>query len=173
MSTADERRATPEAIRDPDEILALATARIAEAVPDADLTAFAVAFSVVRAAERVTLELETAHRPMGWTWPGFRVLWWIYLLGPLEPRQIAEVASSSRASISSALNTLERNGFVARRRGSTDRRLVTVELTDKGADRMAEAFRAANRREREMTAALTADERRTLTELLGRLLAGG
>ena len=86
----------------------------------------------MRAAERVTLELETAHRPMGWTWPGFRVLFWLWLLGPLEPRQIAEVSSSSRASVSSALNTLERNGFVERRRGLADRRLVTVELTEKG-----------------------------------------
>jgi DNA-binding MarR family transcriptional regulator len=163
MSPADERRES-------DEILALAKARIGEVVPDADLSAFAVAFTLVRVSERLTLELETVHRPMGWTWPGFRVLWWIWLLGPLEPRQIADVASSSRASISSALNTLERNGFVVRRQGSADRRLVTVELTDKGAERMAEAFAAANRRERALLARLTADERRTLAELLGRLL---
>ena len=139
-------------------------------MPDADLSAFAVAFTLVRAAERVTYELETVHRPMGWTWPGFRVLFWIWLLGPLEPRQIAAIASSSRASISSALNTLERNGFVVRGRSSTDRRLVTVELTDKGTERMAEALAAANRRERQLTAGFSADERRTLTKLLSRLL---
>ena len=107
---------------------------------------------------------------MGWTWPGFRVLYWIWLLGPLEPRQIATLASSSRASISSALNTLERNGFVVRSRGSTDRRLVTVHLTEKGAERMTEALGAANRREREVLAEFSADERRTLAELLARLL---
>jgi DNA-binding MarR family transcriptional regulator len=163
VSPADEHS-------DPDAILALAKARIGEVVPDADLTAFAVAFSIVRAAERVTLELETAHRPMGWTWPGFRVMWWLWLFGPLEPRQIAEVSSSSRASVSSALNTLERNGFVARRRSSADRRLVTVELTSKGSERMAEAFAAANARERGLVSGLSAGERRTLTDLLGRLL---
>jgi DNA-binding MarR family transcriptional regulator len=155
---------------DPDAILALAKARIGEVVPDADLTAFAVAFSIVRAAERVTLELETAHQPMGWTWPGFRVMWWLWLLGPLEPRQIAEISSSSRASVSSALNTLERNGFVERRRGSADRRLVNVELTAKGSERMAEAFAAANARERKLVGRLSAEERSTLTQLLGRLL---
>ena len=154
----------------PHEILALAKARVGEVVPGADLTAFAVAFSIVRAAERVTLELETAHQPMGWTWPGFRVMWWLWLLGPLEPRQIAEVSSSSRASVSSALNTLERNGFVERRRGSADRRLVNVELTAKGSERMAEAFAAANTRERKLVAPLSAEERTTLTELLARLL---
>ena len=155
---------------DPHEILALAKARVGEVVPGADLTAFAVAFSIVRAAERVTLELETAHQPMGWTWPGFRVMWWLWLLGPLEPRQIAEVSSSSRASVSSALNTLERNGFVERRRGSADRRLVNVELTEKGSERMAEAFAAANARERTLVGPLSAEERSTLTELLARLL---
>ena len=155
---------------DPHEILALAKARVGEVVPGADLTAFAVAFSIVRAAERVTLELETAHQPMGWTWPGFRVMWWLWLLGPLEPRQIAEVSSSSRASVSSALNTLERNGFVARRRGTADRRLVNVELTEKGSERMAEAFAAANARERALVGPLSAEERSTLTELLARLL---
>jgi DNA-binding MarR family transcriptional regulator len=170
VASTHERRPADPGARDPGEILELAKARIGEVVPDADLSAFAVAFSVIRAAERLTYELETAHRPMGWTWPGFRVLFWIWLLGPLEPRQIATIASSSRASISSALNTLERNGFVVRSRGSTDRRLVTVELTEKGAERMAEAFAAANRREREVTAGLSAEERRTLAELLRRLL---
>jgi DNA-binding MarR family transcriptional regulator len=155
---------------DPHEILALAQARVGEVVPGADLTAFAVAFSIVRAAERVTLELETAHQPMGWTWPGFRVMWRLWLLGPLEPRQIAEISSSSRASVSSALNTLERNGFVERRRGSGDRRLVNVELTTKGSERMAEAFAAANARERKLVGRLSAEERSTLTQLLGRLL---
>jgi DNA-binding MarR family transcriptional regulator len=155
---------------DPHEILALAQARVGEVVPGADLTAFAVAFSIVRAAERVTLELETAHQPMGWTWPGFRVMWWLWLLGPLEPRQIAEISSSSRASVSSALNTLERNGFVERRRSSADRRLVNVELTAKGSERMAEAFAAANARERKLVGRLSAEERSTLTQLLGRLL---
>jgi DNA-binding MarR family transcriptional regulator len=155
---------------DADDILELAKTRVGEVVPDADLTAFAVAFSIVRAAERVTLELETAHEPMGWTWPGFRVMWWLWLLGPLVPRQIAEVASSSRASVSSALNTLERNGFVVRTRGSADRRLITVELTEKGATRMAEAFAAANARERRLVHRLTAPERRTLTKLLSKIL---
>ena len=112
-------------------------------------------------------ELETVQRPMGWTWPGFRVLFWISLLGPLEPREIATLASASRASVSSALNTLERNGFVTRSRGSADRRLVTVGLTARGSERIAEAFAATNRREQELVAGFSVEERRTLAELLG------
>jgi DNA-binding MarR family transcriptional regulator len=161
-----ERVGTPS----PDEVLDLAQNRIRSVVPDADLTAFALVFTLIRAAERATYELETVQRPMGWTWPGFRVLFWISLLGPLEPRQIATLASASRASVSSALNTLERNGFVTRSRGSTDRRLVTVELTERGSERIAEAFAATNEREQELVASFSAEERRTLAELLGRLL---
>ena len=144
--------------------------RVRSVVPDADLTAFALVFTLIRAAERATYELETVQRPMGWTWPGFRVLFWISLLGPLEPREIATLASASRASVSSALNTLERNGFVTRSRSSTDRRLVTVELTARGSERIAEAFAATNRREQELVAGFSVEERRTLAELLGRLL---
>jgi DNA-binding MarR family transcriptional regulator len=154
----------------PTTVLELAQRSVADAVPDADLSAFALAFTLIRAAERMTHELETAQRSMGWTWPGFRVVFWLWLLGPLEPRQIATLANASRASISSALNTLERNGFVARSRASADRRLVTVELTDRGSERIAGAFAANNRREQDLVAEFTEDERRTLTELLGRLL---
>jgi DNA-binding MarR family transcriptional regulator len=155
---------------DPARILELARERIGGAFPQADLSAFALVFTLIRAAERLTYELETVQRPMGWTWPGFRVLFWIWLLGPLEPREIANLASTSRASISSALNTLERNGFVARRRNSSDRRLVTVELTEQGACRIAAAFEATNTRERELVSVLGDEDRETLTSLLTRLL---
>ncbi len=154
----------------PAKILELAQERVRGVVPDADLSALAVFFTLVRASERVTHELEIVQRPMGWTWPGFRVLFWIWLLGPLEPRAIATLASASRASVSSALNTLERNGFVVRARSSNDRRLVTVGLTELGADRISAAFVATNRREHELASVFDASERRTLTDLLGRLL---
>jgi DNA-binding MarR family transcriptional regulator len=154
----------------PAEILDLAQDRIRGVVPDADLSAFAVMFTLIRAAERATYEFEAVQRPLGWTWPGFRVLFWIWLLGPLEPRRIATLASASRASISSALNTLERNGFIVRSRGSTDRRLVTVQLTERGSKRIAKAFESTNRREQELVADFSAEERRTLAELLRRLL---
>jgi DNA-binding MarR family transcriptional regulator len=155
---------------DPTDILALAKERISTVVPDADLLAFSVVFTLIRAAERVTYDLEIAQRPMGWTWPGFRVLFWIWLLGPLAPREIASLARASRASISSALNTLERDGFVVRSRTSDDRRLVTVELTAQGSARIEDAFKATNRREREWVARFSVEEQAALAGLLGRLL---
>jgi DNA-binding MarR family transcriptional regulator len=91
-------------------------------------------------------------------------------MGPLEPRAIASLVSASRASISSALNTLERDGFVVRSRSSNDRRLVTVDLTTRGREQILEAFRAVNSRERKWLAAFSVDEQKLLARLLGSLL---
>jgi DNA-binding MarR family transcriptional regulator len=162
MARMDEKR--------PGAILELAKERLRSAVPDADLPAFSVVFTLIRAAEQITYRLGTTHRPMGWTWAGFRVLFWVWLFGPLEPRAIASLAGASRASISSALNTLERDGFVLRTRSSNDRRLVIVELTERGRAQILEAFRATNAREHEWVAPFTADEQAVFAELLGRLL---
>jgi DNA-binding MarR family transcriptional regulator len=170
MARTHGKETTQTAVRNPAAILELTKQRLRAVVPDADLRAFSVVFTLIRAADRITHQLETTHRPMGWTWPGFRVLFWIWLLGPLEPRTIASLASASRASISSALNTLERDGFVVRSRGSHDRRLVTVELTARGTEQIVEAFKATNAREREWVAAFTDEEQAVLAELLGRLL---
>lgn len=151
-------------------ILDLARERIAAAVPDADLIAFSLVFTLLRAADRIAYELDAAQRPMGWTWPGFRVLFWLWLLGPLEPRAIASLASASRASISSALNTLERDGFVVRSRGSQDRRLVSVDLTSLGRRQVEKAFKEVNSLERAWLAPFDVEEKRLLTDLLATLL---
>lgn len=170
MHGEEQQRPLQAALPDSDAILDLARRRIEAVVPDADLLAFSLVFTLVRAADRITYELGETQRPMGWTWPGFRVLFWIWLLGPLEPRTIASLVSASRASISSALNTLERDGFVVRSRGSHDRRLVTVDLTARGREQILEAFRATNSREREWLATFSAEEQRLLAKLLGSLL---
>jgi DNA-binding MarR family transcriptional regulator len=171
---------SPEAARPPDwargvssarDIEEQARARVREVDPEADLTAMAVVFNLIRASDRVVQDLETVHRPMGWSWAGFRVLFWVWLLGPLEPREIASFASASRASVSSVLNTLERDGFVVRVRRSNDRRLVTVELTDSGRELIGRAFKAHNEREQEWASVFSSDERATLVGLLRRLVA--
>jgi DNA-binding MarR family transcriptional regulator len=155
------------------DYIELAKARVREVVPEADLTALAVVFTLIRTADRIAQDLETVHRPVGWTWAGFRILFWVWLLGPLEQREIASLTSSSAASVSSALNTLERDGFVRRQRDPGDRRRVRVELTTAGGSLVAEAFRSHNARERAWTAVLTEAERATLVELLSRMLDHG
>lgn len=148
----------------------LAEARIRESVPGADLSAMAVVFTLIRAADRITQDLERVHRPVGWTWAGFRVMFWVWVLGPLEPRELARLTSASRASISSVLNTLERDGLITRGRDSVDRRLVKVELTGGTSERIATTFRCHNAREQEWVSPFDEVERATLVRLLGRIL---
>lgn len=157
-------------MRDAQRMLKLAQEHVKAIVPDADLTALAVSFNLIRAADRIVYDLEAMHRPLGWSWPGFRVVFWIWLLGPLEQRRIASLISVSRANISSVLNTLERDGFVTRQRGKGDRRQVQVALTRTARKLIAAAFNFQNRREQQWVSVLSKSERDTLVQLLGKLL---
>jgi len=151
----------------------LARRRVAELAPETDLDTMVVVFNLIRLANRVVFDLESnVHRRRGWSWAGFRILFTLWIAGPMEPRTLARLSAVTRASISSVLNTLERDGLVHRRRESTDRRIVTVDLTPTGRAEVAAAFREHNAREQAWTSALTGAERRQLAGLLHRLLAG-
>lgn len=150
----------------------LARDRTEELAPGTDHGAMDVILSMLRLSNRVVADLETnVHRPMGWSWAGFRILFTLWVAGPLEPRALAHLSAVTRASVSSVLNTLERDGLVERRRESTDRRMVTVVLTPLGRRRTADAFRRQNEREQQWVRALEEPERAELVRLLGRLLA--
>ncbi len=70
------------------------------------------------------------------------------------------------------LNELEELGHLVRRRDSVDRRRHRVFMTDSGWQRLEHAVRMQAEIEDEVLAALDADERATLRELLTRALRG-
>ncbi len=148
--------------------------RVSRLADDIDLDAFAASFNLFRVSSQLVQELEsTVHRPMGLSIAGFRILFTIWTLGDLQPRQLAQLAGVSRAAISGVLNTLERDGFVERLRQHDDGRLVTVRLTDAGSRRVRDTYLAQNRRERELFASLDPDETVQLASLIRRILAAG
>jgi DNA-binding MarR family transcriptional regulator len=157
-------------LADAKSLLKLAQNHVRKVVPGADLTALAVSFTLIRAADRLVYDLETVHRQVGWTWPGFRVLFWLWLLGPLEQREIASLISASRAGTSSILNTLQRDRFVRRRRDVADQRQVRAVLTATGRERMHAAFKAHNEREQQWVSIFSKEERNVLVKLLIRLV---
>lgn len=137
-----------------------------------DPVTFRAMFGIFRLSGRMFNDLEArVHRPAGWSLAGFRVMFLLWVLGPMESFEIARLVGLSRAAISSAVNTLERDGLVDRRRESVDGRVVTVHLTDDGAARLETAYRAQNVRERELFGDLTDDELVTLTDLMRRISA--
>lgn len=136
-----------------------------------DVDAMLVSFSLARAANRIQQDLETnVHRPAGLTWAAFRVLYSVVAVGPTTPAQLAHLSSVSAASISSVLNTLERNRLVTRAPSAQDGRSVVVHLTEAGRDAVNELLVRNNAREVAWVEVLTAAERRTLARLLHKLL---
>lgn len=156
---------------DADAFEAAAVEAVAGAVPDADLEALRASFDLIRAATRLTQQLESeVLREAGFSMAGFRAMFCVWATGELEPRDIAHLSGLSRAAVSSVLNTLERDGLVERFRESTDRRLVTVRLTDEGTRRLEAAYAHQNRLEQEFFGVLSDADRARLTRHLGALL---
>jgi DNA-binding MarR family transcriptional regulator len=158
--------------REPDPFEEAATARVAAAHPDADLDALRASFDLIRLSTLLVQRIEsTVHREAGWSMAGFRVMFSVWVAGELEPREIARFSGLSRAAVSSALNTLERDGLVARHRESADRRLVTVRLTADGEARLVAAYRDQNELEQSFFGPLSTKDLRGFVATMRRLLA--
>lgn len=150
-----------------------AIGQASRALPGVDPAAMRLVLTLHRVTSTLVYDLEsTVHRPSGWSWPGFRVLFVLWLAGPLESKRVAELSGMSRAAVSALVNTLARDGLVSRTRASHDRRAVRIELTGKGRESITDAFTAHNERERGWAAALTDTERGTLIGLLEKLMHG-
>ncbi|WP_042383956.1 MarR family winged helix-turn-helix transcriptional regulator [Streptacidiphilus melanogenes] len=161
------------AVERPDlKYAAYARERLAAMPPPADPEAFSLAYHLLHLSYLVVADLESqVHRPRGWTLPGFRLMFKLWLLGPTQPARLAEISAMSRAAVTNAVNTLERDGLVERRPVPDDRRAVEAALTPKGEQAVREAFADQTRREQQWFTALSPDERSVLTDLLVRVLA--
>jgi DNA-binding MarR family transcriptional regulator len=147
--------------------------RVTELVPGADPAAFDLGYQLVHVAYLLVADLEaTVHRPRGWTLPGFRIMFKLWVLGPTQPARLAELSVLSRSALTNAVNTLERDGLVERRRRSSeDKRAVLIALTERGRTAVADAFTAQTARELDWFAHLDDHDRDHLTTLLRRLVA--
>ena len=136
----------------------------ADAVDRTDLV-----FNLTRFWNRHSQDAESLHRRLGWSWAGFRIMNLLWAAGPLEARAVARLSAASRATISSLLSTLERDGLITRDRTESDRRQVLVRLTDEGDRRLQEGLRAQAERDRAWFAVLDESEQAQLSRLLKRL----
>ncbi|WP_218952117.1 MarR family winged helix-turn-helix transcriptional regulator [Amycolatopsis anabasis] len=151
----------------------VAVERTARELPEVDLGAMRLVLTLHRLTSMLVYDVESAvHRPRGWSWPGFRVLFVLWLAGPAEPRRIAELSGMSRAAVSALTKTLERDGLVDRTPAEQDRRSVRLSLTEAGHDAITSAFTAHNEREQAWASTLSTSERETLTGLLEKMIAG-
>ncbi|MFJ9634590.1 MarR family winged helix-turn-helix transcriptional regulator [Streptomyces sp. NPDC091280] len=137
-----------------------------------DLDAIEMVTDLTRLEARLTKDFEKhVHRPLGLTWAGFRILNALWVYGPLGQQDIGRFSGSTRASISSALATLESRGLVSRERVESDRRQLFVELTEEGRETLRKAIEAQTLRERAWTGVLRDDQLSELVHLLRTLVS--
>ena len=113
----------------------------------------------------------------GMTHAGWQALLAIAEGEALTQREVAERCYVTPATVTGVVDTLERDGLVARERSTEDRRLVRVRLTPEGRERLARTKREAARAMGEVFGDLSArDEavvRRFLTRTIERLQEDG
>jgi DNA-binding MarR family transcriptional regulator len=102
----------------------------------------------------------------------FAVLMALSDFGPLVQHELAERLGLNRSHLVGYLDEIEDRGLVARRRDPADRRRQHVALTEAGTALVADLVPVVARANDELLAPLSADERRSLVELLQRVVAG-
>lgn len=145
---------------------------VAELPADLDAATFGLAYNLLHLSYALVTDLESRiHRPNGWTLPGFRLMFKLWLLGPTRVSDLAEFSAMTRSAVSNAVNTLEAAGLVERQAVPDDRRAVLVALTEAGVRAVSGAVEEQNRREREWFAPLSEEQRVQLTELIRKIIA--
>lgn len=88
----------------------------------------------------------------------------------LTPTNLFEITMMSSGGMTARLDRLEKMELVARRPNPEDRRGTLVRLTDKGIALIERALPAHVANQARITETLSADELKTLSDLLGKLL---
>jgi DNA-binding MarR family transcriptional regulator len=103
--------------------------KVLEALGDLplDFRAMAAVSNLFRASAAVRRHMERrvlATDRLSWT--SFVVLWVLWVWGDLESRDLAAAVGISRPTSSGVVTTLERRGYVQRKRNTMDGRMVRV-----------------------------------------------
>ena len=148
----------------------LAYERIRVELAGTDLTSFGAMVGLVRAAGRLEADFESVvHRPRGLTWAGFRLLYCLWVKGPMQTTELARTLFTTAPTVSSVLNTLERRGLIRRERLDHDRRGVAVHLTHEGEELFRSTFQAQQQREAQWLAGIAEEDLRVVARVLDAL----
>ncbi|MBO1420181.1 MarR family winged helix-turn-helix transcriptional regulator, partial [Streptomyces sp. FH025] len=90
--------------------------------------------------------------------------------GHAAPSDLRADLNLAPASVTGRLETLERRGFIVRTPSAEDRRKVDIVLTEAGRAAWHAALAVVGREERRLLGVLTQDERRTLSDLLRKVM---
>jgi DNA-binding MarR family transcriptional regulator len=147
-----------------------AVERARDRLPGIEPEAMRLILTLYRVTNMVVYDMESVvHRPRGWSYPGFRLLFTLWIAGPMEAKRAAELSGMSRQAVSALVSTLDRDGLVSKVPDEKDRRAVRLSLTAEGEATISEAFVTHNERESLWAETLSAEERETLVRLLSKL----
>jgi DNA-binding MarR family transcriptional regulator len=155
-----------------DELLP-AERKVLEALGDMplDFRAMAAVSNLFRASAAVRRHMESrvlSSDRLSWT--SFVVLWVLWVWGDLESRDLASAVGVSRPTSTGVVTTLERRGFVERKRQALDGRMVRVCLTPEGRKKIETLFPKFNEEEVAVTAHLAPGRQEQLATMLRSML---
>jgi len=123
-----------------------------------------------RAAALSAARVEDAVHPFGLSASQFGVLEALEDRGPVHQQELAGVLGRSKAQMTAIIDVLETRTHVRRERHATDRRFITVHLTEQGREVLAVAAPARADAIVTLMRELSGDQRVRLARLCRRLL---
>ncbi len=123
-----------------------------------------------RAAGLAAARVEAAVHPHGLSASQFGVLDTIATRGAVHQQELAEALGRSKAQMTAIIDALESRALVRRERHATDRRFITVHLTEAGTRLLEDATPARTAAIVDLMSDLTGEQRARLARLCRRLL---
>ncbi len=121
------------------------------------------ALSILRGVLALGRRLRSERLPGAVSLAGISILGTLSRLGPLVATQLAVEERLQPQSLTRIVASLETAGLIVRRRSVTDRRAISIALTERGRAALAADLRARRKwLEKAMAEALGNDERKTL-----------
>ncbi|MBD2256188.1 MarR family transcriptional regulator [Pseudanabaena sp. FACHB-2040] len=152
----------------------LALQNLAQQYAELDIPSVEACLAFLRTTADVQTALETHFARYGLSMGKFTLLMQLSQAPEqgFTPSECAERSGVTRATITGLLDGLERDGLVERRPCLSDRRMLSVHLTEKGQDLLARMLPDHFCRTTGLMGELTDSEKTTLIELLQKLQAG-
>ncbi len=123
-----------------------------------------------RITNRLNQDLLADLRPLRVSVPRWRVLAVLQTLGPRRMGALSAYTVIEQSSLSRVVDQMERDGLVVRRYDPHDNRVIEVHLTDEGNIMFARIFPLAQRHYERAIEGLSDRERKTLVDLLHKIL---
>ena len=140
--------------------------------PGADKLATECVVNLIRTESLVAAELNSRLRRFGLTGSTFNVLMILDRAPePLSPHQLGERLLVTRGTVTGLLDTLQRQALLRRVPHPDDRRMLLIELTERGRSVLRRSRRTHFPAQTDMLSVLSDSEKETLVRLLGKLQA--